>query len=80
MYSNVAYLHNSISVVKDLSKPLMVTSCGYYRINSGPAIKTNRPRGRGDYQLLYIAEGKAHFFFDGVEKIVQKGEAVLFRP
>lgn len=80
MYTNVAYLNNSVSVVKDTSKPLIVTSCGYYRVDSGPVIKTNRPKGRRDYQLLYIAEGKAHFYFDGVERIVEKGEMVLFHP
>jgi len=80
MYTNVAYLNNSISVVKDLSKPLIVTSCGYYRVDSGPVIKTNRPKGRRDYQLLYILEGKAHFYFETGEKIVNKGEMVLFRP
>ena len=80
MYTNVGYLNNSVSVVKDTSKPLIVTSCGYYRVDSGPVIKTNRPKGRRDYQLLYISEGKAHFYFDGVERIVNKGEMVLFRP
>ena len=43
MYTNVAYLNNSISVVKDTRKPLIVTSCGYYRVDSGPIIKTNCP-------------------------------------
>ena len=33
MYTNVAYLNNSVSVVKDTSKPLIVTSCGYYRVD-----------------------------------------------
>ena len=80
MYTNVAYLNNSISVVKDLRKPLIVTSCGYYRVDKGPVIKTNRPKGRRDYQLIYIAEGKAHFYFNGTEKIVNKGEMVIFRP
>ena len=80
MYTNVAYLNNSVSVVKDTSKPLIVTSCGYYRVDSGPVIKTNRPRGRRDYQLIYILEGKAHFYFDSGERIVNKGEMVLFRP
>ena len=80
MYTNVAYLNNSVSVVKDTSKPLIVTSCGYYRVDSGPVIKTNRPRGRRDYQLLYILEGKAHFYFESGERIVNKGEMVLFRP
>lgn len=80
MYTNVAYLHNSIAVVKDLSVPLSITSCGYYRVDEGPTIKTNRPRGRRDYQLLYIAEGKAHFFFPTGEKILSKGQMVLYRP
>lgn len=80
MYTNVAYLNNSVSVVKDASKPLIVTSCGFYRVDSGPTIKTNRPKGRRDYQLLYILEGKAHFYFESGEIIVNKGEMVLFRP
>ena len=80
MYTNVAYLNNSVSVVKDTSKPLIVTSCGYYRVDSGPTIKTNRPKGRRDYQLLYILEGKAHFYFESGEIVVNKGEMVLFRP
>ena len=80
MYTNVAYLHNSESVVKDLSVPLLISSCGYYKIVDGRIIKTNRPKGRRDYQLLYIAEGKGRFYFNGEEKIVEKGNIVLFRP
>ena len=80
MYTNVAYFNNSISALKDLSRPLLVSSCGYYRVESGPIIKTTRPKGRRDYQLLYIAEGKAHFHFNGNKRIVNKGEMVLFRP
>lgn len=80
MKTNVAYLHNSISVVKDTSKPLLVTGCGYYVVKDGPVIKTNRPKGRRDYQLLYIAEGRAPFFFGNETRIVSKGEMVLFRP
>lgn len=38
MYTNVAYLNNSVSVVKDTSKPLIVTSCGFYRVDSGPML------------------------------------------
>ena len=54
MYTNVAYLNNSTAVVKDLRKPLIITSCGYYRIDSGPVIQTNHPKGRRDYQLLFV--------------------------
>ena len=80
MKINVAYLHNSISVVKDTTKPLLVTSCGYYLVKEGPVIKTNRPKGRRDYQLIYIAEGRGHFFFKDGTRIVNKGEMILFRP
>ena len=80
METNVAYLHNSESVVKDLTKPLLISSCGYYKVVSGRIIKTNRPKGRRDYQLLYIAEGEGRFYFNGVEKRVPKGNIVLFRP
>ena len=80
MYFNRAYLYNSEAVVKDLTKPLMVTSCGYYRITNGPVIKTNRPKGRRDYQLLYVAEGRGKFIIEGCERYVNKGEMVLYRP
>lgn len=80
MYSNVAYLNNSHLVKVDNTTPLLVTSCGYYRVDSGPDIKTLRPSGRKDYQLLYIIDGKAHFRFNGIDTIVNKGEMVLFKP
>jgi AraC-like DNA-binding protein len=79
-YTNVAYLNNSSNAVKDLSKPLVVTSCGYYCVDSGRGVKTNRPNGRKDYQLLYIAEGNVHFYFNDKKQIVSKGEMVLFLP
>ena len=33
MFMNVAYLNNSTSTVVDNTKPLIVTSCGNYRVN-----------------------------------------------
>lgn len=80
MYTNVAYLHNSVNDFIDLSKPLIVTSCGYYRIINMPFFTTERPTGRKDYQLLYIASGKAHFFFNGKEQIISEGNIILYRP
>ena len=73
MYTNAAYLHDSFSDFMDLSKPLIVTCCGYYRIHTMPTFLTERPEGRRDYQLLYIASGKAHFFFHGKEHIITEG-------
>ena len=64
----------------DLSVPIRINNCGYYRVHTGPIIKTEHPEGRNDYQLLYIAHGKGHFFLNGKETIVTKGNMVLFRP
>ncbi len=80
MYTNAAYLHNSFSDIMDLSKPLIVTSCGYYRIYSRPSFMTERPKGRKDYQLLYIASGTAHFYFNGTERLLTEGTMILYHP
>ena len=80
MYTNNAYLNNSTLDIKDKSKPLIVTSCGTYHLYTRPKLPTWRPRGRRDFQLLYIASGKAHFHFDGKEQIVTAGHMVLYRP
>ncbi len=80
MYTNNAYLNNTTQDIKDKSKPLIVTSCGTYHLYTRPKLPTWRPRGRRDFQLLYIASGKAHFHFDGKEQIVTAGHMVLYRP
>lgn len=80
MYTNNAYLNNTMVDIKDKSKPLIVTSCGTYRLYTKPILPTWRPRGRLDYQLLYIAAGKAHFHLDGKEQVVTAGHMVLYRP
>lgn len=80
MYTNNAYLNNTTQDIKDKSRPLIVTSCGTYHLYTRPKLPTWRPRGRLDYQLLYIAAGKAHFHFDGKEQIVTAGHMILYRP
>ena len=80
MFTNVAYLHNSLNDMVDTSKSLIVTSCGYYRVHSRTVVSTERPTGRRDYQLLYIAKGKGHFYFDGKEQIITEGNMILYRP
>ncbi len=80
MYTNNAYLNNTMVDIKDKSKPLIVTSCGTYRLYTKPILPTWRPRGRLDYQLLYIAAGKAHFHFGDKEQVVTAGHMVLYRP
>ena len=80
MYANSGYLHNTRVPIKDKSKPLLVCSCGTYRLRTQKKLPTWRPRGRLDYQLLYVASGKAHFFFNGQEEIVPAGYMVLYQP
>ena len=80
MYTNLAYLGEEHEDIVDLSKPIIVTAAGYYRVHTSRVIETERPNGRGDYQLLYVASGKVHFIFDNTERIIPKGNMVLFRP
>ena len=80
MYVNSGYLHNTRVPIKDKSKPLLVGSCGTYRLRTKKKLPTWRPRGRLDYQLLYVASGKTHFFFNGREEIVPAGYMVLYQP
>lgn len=82
MYINVAYVDDDNPNLEDLSVPLRINNCGYYRVHTTPVIETPHPEGRNDYQLLYIASGKGHFYFKSSkeETIVPKGNMILFRP
>lgn len=83
MYTNNAYLNNSTIDRKDKSKPLVVTMCGTYKLYTKPKLPTWRPRGRLDFQLIYVAAGKAHFHFekDGKDdRVIHAGHMILYRP
>ncbi|MCI8430185.1 MAG: AraC family transcriptional regulator [Lachnospiraceae bacterium] len=82
MYINSAYLNRSLVDFKDKSRPLIVGSCGTYHLYTRPRLPTHRPRGRLDFQILYIASGKAHFYFDKSETdtVVTAGQIVVYRP
>ena len=60
--------------------PLLVTAVGQYRLNTVVEMRTHRPEGRGDYQLLYIAAGCGYFLLDGRIVNLPRGTAVLYRP
>ena len=82
MYINSAYLNNSLVDFMDKSKPLIVGSCGTYHLYTNPRLPTYRPKGRLDFQILYVASGKAHFYFndDGTDTVVHAGNMVVYRP
>ena len=64
MYINSAYINDSLLYCKDDKHPLSIGSCGNYKLLTDTILPTTRPHGRPDYQLIYIASGIAHFFFD----------------
>lgn len=82
MYFNSGYLNNSLQDFKDKSKPLIVGSCGTYKLKTHPILPTYRPKGRIDYQLIYVASGTAHFHFYNEENdtVITPGNMVLYRP
>ena len=80
MYLNSGYLNNSRLAFKDKSRPLIVGSCGTYRLSSKYKLPTWWRNGRIDWQLLYVASGKAHFYIGGQDVIVTSGNMVLYPP
>ena len=68
MYSNTGYLYDADIETEDLAHSLTVLSCGIYRLSHQPVMPTLRPKGRKDYQLLYIFSGKAYFTFHSFSK------------
>lgn len=55
MYINYGYLNNSKMPFMDKSRPLIVGSCGTYRLSTKKKLPTWSPHGRVDYQLLYLS-------------------------
>ncbi len=82
MYINSAYLNHSLVDFKDKSRKLIVGSCGTHHHYSRHTLPTYLHSGRVDFQILYIASGKAHFYFDKSEEdtVVTAGHMVLYRP
>lgn len=82
MYLDSGYLNNSHIDFKDKSRPLIVGSCGTYRLYAHPKLPTLRPRGRLDFQIIYVCAGAAHFHFDHAENdtVVTAGNIVVYRP
>lgn len=80
MYINEGYLNNSRLPVNDKSRNLIVISAGTYHVKKKKRVPTLRPKGRIDYQLVYIAAGKAHFYFNGKDTTVPAGHMVIYLP
>ena len=80
MYTNNSYIGEIDEDIVDNTQPLLITAAGYNKLIKSHVIATERPNGRGDFQLLYISSGRAHFFFGEEERVISHGNIVLFRP
>ncbi|WP_099469992.1 helix-turn-helix domain-containing protein [Konateibacter massiliensis] len=61
-------------------KDFFVHCSGRYKLLHKESFKTERPGGANNYQLLYIANGKARFRIQGEMHLLEKGHCVLYRP
>ena len=59
---------------------IAINCCGRYELTHNETFKTNRPNGRVDFQLFYIARGKGLFKLNGKEQVVTEGHLVLYYP
>ena len=80
MYVNSGYLFNSRVPFLEKNRPLRILSAGTYQLHTWTRLPTWRPKGRVDWQLIYIAAGEGHFILDGKEVIIPAGNMVLFQP
>ena len=80
MYVNSGYFQNSRLPYQEKKKALRITSAGTYQLYTWPKLPTWRPKGRIDWQLVYVTAGEGHFIFDGLEVTVPAGNMVLYQP
>lgn len=80
MYTNTGYMNLTEDELEDSSIPLKVNCSGVYRLITHPVMSTIRPLGRPDYQILYIASGKAWVSFPNETVEVPAGNMVLYKP
>ena len=74
------YLKDADEDLIDTQNSISVNSCGHYKLIKSNRFETLRPSGRKDYQLLYIAHGKADFFIDDKLEQVSQESFVLYYP
>ena len=80
MYTNRADWGKPHEDIVNIETPILVTAVGQYRQNTVVEMRTNRPEGRGDYQLVYIASGCGYFALEGRIHTLPQGTVVLYRP
>lgn len=75
-----AYLGNKDCDKYKTEEPFLVHSCGRILFDRGKDLYIDRPKGRKDYQIIYIHQGKGHFFRNGEEVILNEGKVMVYLP
>ncbi|WMJ89701.1 helix-turn-helix domain-containing protein [Anaerocolumna sp. MB42-C2] len=74
------YLNEYDEEIVDTQNNISVNSCGHYKLISLNKFETQRPLGRQDYQLLYVAHGFANFLIRREMVRVPAESFVLYYP
>lgn len=74
------YLATYDDDILDTQNELQINSCGHYRLVRLSRFETVRTHGRSDFQLLYIAKGKAFFYVENERLTVSEGSCMLYFP
>lgn len=80
MYSNTGYLKHTDVEIEDYVHPLVISSCGIYRVLTVPSLRTFRPNGRRDFQLLYVSGGSAVFYKKKMPFTASAGTMIVYSP
>ena len=72
--------HSGDIPIVDNSVPLLVTSCGKYKLVKEKSIHIERREGRPDFQVLYVSSGMIWCKLNGEKKILKAGDAVIYHP
>lgn len=75
-----AYIKNDSEELLCTDKPIIINSAGYCHCIDKHLNTTYRKEGREDYQILYVAKGKAYFEMKGKEVLIEEGEIVIYKP
>ncbi len=75
-----AHLHNEDTLLLDFETVpfLSVVCAGYHRVEEN--YKLERPKGRMDYQIIYLWKGCGHFVIGGQEVTLEAGNVLIYHP
>ncbi len=59
---------------------MTLVSCGRFRLLRREAAETVRPKGRRDWQIIYVKSGGGYYWIEGECQYVTEGHIILYRP